>query len=72
MADDDVYRLEWAHNNKVIATFSEEGLLDAMDCMRANPGSRLVRQSDGILIATTKAPSATKPFLLRTLDSRLN
>lgn len=69
---DAVYRLEWIHNQKVIATFSEEALLDGMDRLRANPGSRLVRQSDGVLIATTKAPSAFRPFLLRTLDSRVN
>jgi hypothetical protein len=66
------YQLEWIHNSQPIATFSEDGLLEAMDRMRANPGSRLVRRSDGALIATTKAASAFRPFLLRTLDSRVN
>lgn len=68
----DAYRLEWVHNNEVIATFEEDALLEGMDRMRANPGSQLVRQSDGVLIATTKAQSAFRPFLLQTLDSRVN
>ena len=67
------YRLEMIRTGEVIASFTEDEMLwGGMDGVRAHPGSRLVSE-DGTVIATHGfVRSATRPFILRTLDSRIN